>query len=196
VTPAGPLTVAAAQPPCVAHDVAANATAHADAVRAARARLVVFPELSLTGYELDADPVDPADPALAPLVEACAASGAVALAGAPVEGQDGRLHIAMLRVDGAGAAVAYRKAHPGGDETARFSPGPGPCALDLDGRRVGLMVCRDTRIAGHVEGTAALGVDLVVAGVVHHDHELAAQEERALRIARESATARARSGSP
>lgn len=55
-----PLTVAAAQPVCVAGDVAANAVAHADAIRAAKARLVVFPELSLTGYELDAEPVDDA----------------------------------------------------------------------------------------------------------------------------------------
>ena len=56
-----PLMVAVAQPPCVAHDVAANARAHASAIRAAGARVVLFPELSLTGYELDADPVVPGD---------------------------------------------------------------------------------------------------------------------------------------
>ena len=49
-----PLRLAVAQPPCVPLDVAANARAHAAAVRAAGARVVVFPELSLTGYELDA----------------------------------------------------------------------------------------------------------------------------------------------
>ena len=83
----GPLMVAVAQPLCLAHDVAANARAHAAAIRApeaAGARVVVFPELSLTGYELDADPVDPGDERLQPIVEACADTGAVALAGAPV----------------------------------------------------------------------------------------------------------------
>ncbi|WP_376768576.1 nitrilase-related carbon-nitrogen hydrolase, partial [Pseudonocardia pini] len=53
------LAVAAAQPACVARDVAANARGHAEAVRAAGARVVVFPELSLTGYELDAPAVPP-----------------------------------------------------------------------------------------------------------------------------------------
>jgi predicted amidohydrolase len=90
----------------------------------------------------------------------------------------------MLAVDGAGARVAYRKAHPGGDETARFRPGDGPRVLELDGVRVGLGICRDTGVAAHVEATAALGVDLFAAGVVHHDHELVVQEQRAVHIAR------------
>jgi predicted amidohydrolase len=78
--------VAVAQPPCVAHDVAANARAHASAIRTAGARVMLFPELSLTGYELDAAPVDPGDERLQPIVAACADTGAVALAGAPGTG--------------------------------------------------------------------------------------------------------------
>src|SRR6202012_5795918 len=80
----GPLIVAVAPPPGVAHDVAANARAHAAAIRRAGARVVVFPELSLTGYELDAAPVDPADPRLTPIIRACADTGATALLGAPI----------------------------------------------------------------------------------------------------------------
>jgi predicted amidohydrolase len=75
------LKVAAVQPACAAHDVAANAATHARTVRSAGARVVVFPELSLTGYELDAQAVALDDIALAPLVEACAATGALALVG-------------------------------------------------------------------------------------------------------------------
>ena len=45
-----PLTIAVAQPGWVSYDVAA----HAAAARAAGTRVAVFPELSLTGYELDA----------------------------------------------------------------------------------------------------------------------------------------------
>ena len=70
-----PLMVAVAQPPCLAHDVAANAQSHASAIRTAGARVVAFPELSLTGYELDADPVDPGDERLQPIVAACADTG-------------------------------------------------------------------------------------------------------------------------
>ena len=68
------------------HDVAANARAHVAAIRAPEAvgaRVVVFPELSLTGYELDAAPVDPGDERLQPIVAACADTGTVALAGRP-----------------------------------------------------------------------------------------------------------------
>jgi len=57
-----PLRVAAVQPACAARDVAGNAEVHAAAIRAAEAQVVVFPELSLTGYELDASPVAPDDP--------------------------------------------------------------------------------------------------------------------------------------
>ena len=81
------LRLAVAQPACAALDVSANALAHAAAVRAARSRVVVFPELSLTGYELTAPLLAPDDPRLEPLVEACAATGSIALAGAPIEGR-------------------------------------------------------------------------------------------------------------
>ncbi len=178
------LTVAAAQPACAAHDLAANSLAHAGAVGAARARLVVFPELSLTGYELDADPVAVDDPALAPLVAACAATGTVALAGAPVVGGPGRRHIAMLRVDRAGVRVAYRKTWLGGREPDRFTPGDGPVVLDVDGWRVGVGICKDTGVFRHVAGMAALDLDAYVAGLVHGPDDLPEQEARAVVIAR------------
>lgn len=179
-----PLKVAAAQPACTALDVAANAAAHARAVLAARARLVVFPELSLTGYELEAGTVGLDDAALEPVVDACAATGAVALVGAPIEDEDGRAFIATLRVDGAGVEVAYRKSWIGEREAVRFTRGDGPMVLEVDGWRVGLGICRDTGAAQHTAGLAALGVDLYVAGLAHRPEELPEQEARAMVIAR------------
>ncbi len=177
-----PLTIAAAQPSCTARDVRANARAHADAIRDARARVVVFPELSLTGYELDADPVSPSDPALVPIVDACAESGAIAFVGAPIA-EDGRASIATLRVDAEGVAVAYRKTFLGGDELRRFTPGDGATAVEVDGWRLGLGICKDTGVDEHVRGIAALDVDAYLAGIVHHREELPVQEERAQAIA-------------
>jgi predicted amidohydrolase len=165
-----PLTVAVAQP-------APTIAAHVAAVREAGARLVVFPELSITGYELDAPAVLPGD--LAAIQAACARTGSIALVGAPIEGD----HIATYRVDGAGAEVVYRKSFLGGDELTRFSPGPGATAIDVDGWRVGLGICKDTGVRRHVDDTAALEPDLYAAGLVHHDHELDEQEARARRIA-------------
>ncbi|KAB1947204.1 carbon-nitrogen hydrolase family protein [Micromonospora sp. ALFpr18c] len=174
-----PLRLAVAQPPCVPLDVAENARAHAAAVRAARARVVVFPELSLTGYELDAPVVPVDDPRLAPLVGACAETGTLALAGAPVAGD----HIAVLAVTGAGVTVAYRKMCLGGAEPRRFVPGDTPGVLDVDGWRIGLAVCKDTGVAAHAQRTAALGIDVYAAGVLELASDAAVVDQRAHRIA-------------
>ncbi|MEO3809126.1 carbon-nitrogen hydrolase family protein [Sphaerisporangium sp. B11E5] len=190
----GPLTIAVAQPPCAVRDVAANAAAHAEAVRAARARVVVFPELSLTGYELGAPLVSPDDPRLAALIEACAETGTVALAGAPVGGEGGAAYIAMLAVDGLGVTVAYRKMFLGGAEPGRFTPGGEPAVLEVDGRRLGLAICKDTGVPEHAAKTAALGVDVYAAGVCEHERDAAVPDERARRIIAEHGVAVAVAG--
>jgi predicted amidohydrolase len=156
---------------------------HARAVMEARARLVVFPELSLTGYELDAALVEPGDAALDPVLVACASTGSTALVGAPIPGPGGRAYIAMFAVSPDGAAVLYRKQWIGGDEAVRFSPGDEPTVFELDGWRLGVGICRDTGIGEHVERMAELGIDAYLAGLVHRSDELAEQERRAVSIA-------------
>jgi predicted amidohydrolase len=179
-----PLIVAAAQPAIAPGEVVRNAIAHAEMVRTANARVVVFPEMSLTGYELSADPVSPADAALSPVVQACAAAGAVALVGAPVRDETGRVFIAMLRVDGTGAEVCYRKTWLGGSEAERFSAGDGPGLVEVDGWRIGLGICKDTGAPRHVAAVAQLEVDAYFAGLVHRPDELAEQDARGFLIAR------------
>lgn len=173
-----PLRVAVAQPVPHDDDLTASVAAHVDCVRRAGARVVAFPELSLTGYRFDAPDLDPSDPVLAPLVAACAAAGALALVGAPVDGS-----IAGLAVTGAGVEVASRKVWVDDSEVARFRPGPGPAVVEVDGWRLGLAICRDTRFPAHDAALAERGMDVYVAGVVHHDHEAAVTEERARRVA-------------
>ncbi|WP_106397607.1 carbon-nitrogen hydrolase family protein [Actinocorallia populi] len=178
-----PLVIAVAQPPCTALDVEKNAAAHAAAIREAHARVVVFPELSLTGYEFDAPALSPDDPWLAAVVEACAETGALALAGAPVQGEGELLHIALLAVDGTGATIAYRKQWIGGREPERFSPGPAPAVLEVDGWRLGLAVCKDTGVPQHQADTAALGMDVYVASVLDFEKDAHVPAERARRTA-------------
>jgi predicted amidohydrolase len=178
-----PLTIAVAQPLCVSYDVGVNAVTHAATVRSAGTRVVVFPELSLTGYELDAKAITAEDPRLAPIVEACAVSGSLALVGAPVQGEAGRSYIAIVAVSGNGATVAYHKVWLGTAESERFSPGRSPAVLDIDGWRLGLAICKDTGIRQHASDTAALGIDVYVAGVLESMEDAARQEERARRVA-------------
>lgn len=172
------LVIAVSQPPVVPVDIAANAATHAAAVHAAAARVVVFPELSLTGYELTAPLLALDDPRLEPLVAACAATDTIALAGAPVDGP----HIAMLVIDRDGVRVAYRKQHPHGTAEARFRPGPRPEVLEVDGWRLGLAICRDTGIPEHATHTAALGIDAYVAGAADSPEADTVIADRARRI--------------
>ena len=180
-----PLAIAVAQPLLVSYDVAANAETHAATIRAAGSRVVVFSELSLTGYELDAPAMTADDPRLQPIVGACAATGSLALVGAPVQGDEGRSHIAILAVDAAGARVAYRKMWLGTAEAERFTPGNEPVVLEIDGWRLGLAICKDTGIGRHAADTATLGIDAYVAGTVKTADESPLQDERARRVATE-----------
>jgi predicted amidohydrolase len=174
-----------AQPGTIRCDLATNVTEHATAVLAADARVVVFPELSLTGYELDAPVVSPSDHRLAPLIDTCRETGSVALAGAPARGWSGQDHIAMLAVDGAGARVVYEKRWLGGAETERFTPGARPAVIEIDGWRLGLAICKDTGVAQHAADTAALGIDVYLAGVLELEDDCGVQPERARTIARD-----------
>lgn len=176
------LTVACAQPAVDADDLAATVEAHAALVSEATADLVVFPELSLTGYELAATAVSLEDRRLAPLIDACATTGTTALVGGPVAEQ-GKEHIATIVIDRTGARTAYRKVHLGGLESRRFSPGTEATVISVDGWRVGLGICKDTGVDEHVRAMAGQRLDLYAAGVVHLPAELAEQERRARRIA-------------
>jgi predicted amidohydrolase len=180
-----PLTIAVAQPLCVSYEIGINARTHAATVRSARTRVVVFPELSLTGYELDAPVIIAEDPRLAPLVGACAETGSLALVGAPVHGRAGRSHIAMIAVNASGAAVAYHKLWLGTVESERFTPGREPAVLDVDGWRLGLAICKDTGVPQHASDTAALDIDIYAAGVLESVEDAARQDERARRVATE-----------
>jgi predicted amidohydrolase len=71
----------------------------------------------------------------------------------------------------------------GQEEARHFEAGHAPACIEVSGRRVGIGVCKDTRIENHLDRTAALGIDLYVAGLVHAPDELAELDARARTIA-------------
>jgi predicted amidohydrolase len=154
-------------------------------VRAAHARVVVFPELSVTGYELDAAAIHADDPRLKPIVEACAQTGSLALVGAPLHGERGQAHIATFAIEGSGTTVAYRKLWIDQTEAHRFTPGDKPAVIHVDGWRLGLAICKDTGIRQHASDTAALGMDAYIASTLMSAEHASIQDERARRIATE-----------
>ena len=118
-----------------------------------------------------------------PIVQACAETGSLALVGAPVQDETGQAHIGMLAVQGTGTTVAYHKMWLGGAEPKRFTPGSKPAVLEVDGWRLGLVIGKDTGIAQHATDTAALGIDVYLAGVLELAEDAAVQDERARRVA-------------
>lgn len=173
-----PLTVAAVQARSVAGDIAANAETAAASVREAAgsgARLVVLPELFLCGYDLPtvgdrpgdcdlpADRLD--DPRIAPLREAAAGSGVVALVGASVRRGGGRA-ISLLVLDD-DIRVAYDKQHLCGDEAKHFVPGESGSVLDVDGWSLGLAVCYDGCFPEHARAASDAGALAYVASVAY-----------------------------
>ncbi|MBF4160170.1 carbon-nitrogen hydrolase family protein [Nocardioides acrostichi] len=169
------LRVAVGQAEPAVADIATNVGLAADLTARAGAqgaRLLVLPEAFLTGYHPDAfDAVvaggspthrDLDGPLLAPLREACADSGCTVLVSTPLVTDDGRLRLAMVRVDpeGRGAAV-YAKQHVDRSERAWFSPGdPAPVVLAIQGVRVGLAICYDTRFPEHAAAAARAGAEV------------------------------------
>lgn len=71
----------------------------------------------------------------------------------------------------------------GGEEPAHFLPGDGPVVIEVDGWRIGLGICKDTGVEQHIRETAALNIDVYLAGLIHLPTELEIQEQRAQRIA-------------
>ena len=169
------MNVAAAQLQAVPGDVAANAAAHVRLIgeaAAAGARVVVFPELSLTGYELDLLRDDEAlwltagDERLTPVRDACREQRIHAIVGAPLR-DDGRRILAALVVDDAGdIAEVYAKIHLDEQESELFSPGDAHVVYEIDGRRLGLAICADASVPGHAARLAALGAEAYLVGAV------------------------------
>ncbi|MEZ0447708.1 carbon-nitrogen hydrolase family protein [Cellulomonas sp. ICMP 17802] len=136
----------------------------------AGADLVLFPELSLVGYDLDSlgDAsrwFTTADARLDDLRALSAATGATIVVGAPVCGVDGRL-LASLVLQPSGSVVLAPKQHLHGDENLWFTPGTGPTVVTVGDTLVGLAICYDTAFPEHAADAAARGASVYAASVV------------------------------
>ena len=135
------------------------------------ARLVVFPELSLTGYELTAarsEQLDPEDAALQPLADAASRENVHVIVGAPLasRGEKPRLASFLYTPD---AIVCYEKIHVHETERPYFDCGTDPCVVSADGARTGLAICADSGVPQHPADASALGAELYVSSVMEID---------------------------
>ncbi|WP_439626241.1 carbon-nitrogen hydrolase family protein [Gemmata sp.] len=163
--------VAAAQVASVRGDLARNVGTHVAAVAAAAARgvsVLVFPELSLLGYEPDlaaSHALSAADARLDPLGEAARHHRMHVAGGAALAAGGGKPAIGAVLFGPDGARRTYAKMHLGGSESHFFAPGAEPLAFAAGGQMVGLSICADSSAPAHPQAYAALGATVYAAGV-------------------------------
>ncbi|WP_328400934.1 carbon-nitrogen hydrolase family protein [Streptomyces sp. NBC_00390] len=170
------MKMAAAQFTSAPGAVGANVRAMADLIRSAAgqgARLVVFAELAVTGYEVELIAKDAGltltedDPRLEPLRQACRAGGIAAVLGCPVSTESGRPAITALVIGPDGALLTrYDKVHLHGVENDVFAAGDKDGRFTLDGTGFALAVCYDNRFPELAERAAADGCRVYVASSV------------------------------
>ncbi|MCX4968179.1 carbon-nitrogen hydrolase family protein [Streptomyces sp. NBC_00654] len=135
---------------------------------AAGARLLVCPEMFLTGYAIgDAVPrlAEPADgPGARAVADIAARHGIAVLYGYPERAEELIFNAAQLIGPDGNPLANYRKTHLfGGFEQEWFTPGEQPVVqAELDGVRIGLLICYDVEFPENVRAHALAGTGLLL----------------------------------
>jgi len=176
-------SIAAAQTVATPGDVEANVAQHVRLAHVAadeRARVIVFPELSLTGYEIglaDRLAFSEADARLGPLVNVAALRSTTLIVGAPVRIRT-RLCIGAFILGPDRSIELYTKHHlgafatgdgPGGvvppPEDSVFSPGDRNPLVSFGGNTGALAVCADWTHPSHARAAAERGANTYLTGM-------------------------------
>jgi 5-aminopentanamidase len=159
--------------------IRANADEHVRLIEDADdhgARLVLFPELSLTGYRLDLleNPdswLVPEDERLVDVREICRRTGITVVLGAALREADATPRLASVAVHPDGSTEAAFKTHLHGQERELFTAGEGPTLIRVDGWQVALALCLDTSVPAHAGDAAAAGADLYCVSALYTKDE-------------------------
>jgi predicted amidohydrolase len=133
------------------------------------ARLLIGPEMFLSGYNIGSEQAprlaEPADgPAFAAAAAIARDNDIALLLGYPERGERGAIYNAVRLIDRTGRSRAnYRKCHLfGALDRGMFRAGSGLSeVIELDGVRVGLLICYDLEFPESVRLLALAGADLV-----------------------------------
>lgn len=171
------ICIAAAQSSSVPGNIEANIQNHVRFIAAARSAQVdvlVFPELSLSGYELPllrACALTPNDARLAPLQAAATEAGMTVIVGLPLADPYGRLPFIgalLLLPDGDMGIYCKQHLHAGEEQHVRAG------AIDThsyrrNGHDFAMAICADTSHREHAAAAAAAGAGLYLASVLESE---------------------------
>ena len=105
----------------------------------------VFPELCVTGYDLDVVPTTetPVPGPITDRVRATARETGVDLVVGLPESDGEAVYNSLVYVSADGVEATYRKQRLWGEEAERFAPGASPATVETPVGRVGLLLCYD-----------------------------------------------------
>lgn len=182
-------SLAVAQIASVRGDFAANLQRHLDVTAQAAAagvELVIFPELSLTGYEPDlaAELAVAADgSALQPLRDAARSGNLTVAAGCPIAAGQQKPWLSAVVFGPDDAVRVYHKRFLHGPENDDFTAGCDPLLLAVGNERIGLAICADIHEPRHDSDLASLGATVYAAGVAIRDTSRRRAHEELSRMA-------------
>jgi len=162
------LTLAVAQSIAVPGDLRRSVRDHCRLALAAAdngAKIVVFPELSLTGYDrrlTSRDAITATDTRLQPLQVVADDRDLVIVAGGPMVSSKG-LHIGALSLIPGCPTQTYLKQHLHEGEEISFVPGAGGEALRLGGHIIRVAICADITHPEHACAAAESGAGIYMA---------------------------------
>lgn len=151
-------------------NVETNVKRHVEVIRRAASThcdFVLFPELSLTGYEPSrarALALQVEDPCLIPLREASRALGVTVACGAPlVAGKDVEIGLLIFEPDQAPSTYAKQRLHE--DENAFFVPGQRHVQVRLGGDSIAPGICFESLQPSHIGSAVYSGATVYAASV-------------------------------
>ncbi len=163
--------LAAAQSNSIRGNITENVKTHTRLSQAAAQRgasLIIFPELSLTGYEPDiaqSHSLTPTDPRLTPLQTLSDSHNISILAGAPYISQTG-LNIAAFLYQPHREPEIYTKHHLHTGEDKHFKSGQQKLLIKIKEETIAPAICADISHPEHPETAAMKGATVYAAGVM------------------------------
>jgi predicted amidohydrolase len=165
------LKVAAAQITSKKGDIETNITTHLKAIERASelgVDYLVFPELSITGYEPELAyslAFYKNDKRLQPIIDSAIKNKIYVGIGAPLSTDD-LPQIGLFVISKTGDIEVYAKMHLHPGEEAFFKAGEQYHLINIGSTKIANAICADTNNSQHAKSCAALGADVYIAGVL------------------------------
>lgn len=183
------MKICAAQTKPFPGDIESNIKQHKKLARLAAAKgagLIIFPELSLTGYEphlAEELATTTTDERLSAFQKISNENNITIGAGIPLRAEKGTC-ISMVIFRPYSNPLVYSKKHLHPDEAPFFVSGENICCLEIEDTKIALAICYELSVEEHHLKAARTGADFYIASVAKTTHGIEEAMDKLSQIAR------------